>query len=367
VRGRGRRLVVALAVVGVSGGVLAGLAAAQSVTVSCDSPSGHDTCDRWYRSASVFLDWNVDPQPVPTSVTGCVGGLFTTEARVVSTCKVVWPGTTVTKDVWIGIDRTPPQLVALTPNRPADYNGWFNRPVGLTFRAVDKTSGVASCSSTSYGGPDALGVAIPGSCTDVAGNTASGSFPLNYDATPPPRPSVEALPGNRRVTIAWTPSPGAQAAVFRIRTHRAPKLLYLGSNAHFTHRKLHNGRRYRYRITLIDQAGNRSSDRASAVPIRSPLLRPANGVHVRDAPLLVWKRVRRASYYNAQLVRGGTKILSSWPREPHLQLRLRWRFNGHVRRLVPGRYCWYVWPGIGARSERRYGRQLGKSCFRVVR
>ena len=196
-----------------------------------------------------------------------------------------------------------PKLVALAPNRPADYNGWFNHPVGLTFQALDQTSGVGSCSSMSYGGPDGLGLAIGGTCTDVAGNTGSGSFPLNYDATPPGRPSVEALPGKRRVRITWTPSPGALAEVVRIRKHGAPKVLYRGPKAHFTHRKLRNGRRYRYRVTLIDQAGNRSADRVSAVPTRSRLLQPANGAHVRSAPRLVWKRMKRATYYNAQLVR----------------------------------------------------------------
>lgn len=237
----------------------------------------------------------------------------------------------------------------------------------MTFQAVDQTSGLASCSSASYGGPDASGVGISGSCSDVAGNTGSGSFPLYYDATPPQRPTIEALPGNRRVAITWTPSPGAQAEVVRIRKHGAPKLLYRGPNDHFTHRKLHNGRRYRYRVSLIDQAGNRAGGKASAVPTASPLLRPANGARVRGAPLLVWKRVKRAHYYNAQLVRAGTKIFTSWPRKPHLQLRRRWRFNGHVYRLVRGQYCWYVWPGFGARSAHRYGRGLGKSCFTIVR
>ena len=364
-RGRRRRLFVAVAVAGVCGCFLPTLAHAQTLTATCDTAFGRDHCNHWYTTPSVVLNWEFSPGV--TNATGCGLTVFTADAREVRTCKAEWGPTSITKPVWIGIDRTPPQLVALTPSRPADYNGWYNRPVGLTFKAVDRTSGVASCSSTSYGGPDGLGVAIRGSCRDVAGNVGVGSFPLYYDATPPPRPSVDALPRNRRVAIAWTPSPGAQAEVFRIRKHGAPKLLYRGPNAHFTHRKLHNGRRYRYRVTLTDQAGNRAGDEASAVPTASPLLRPANGARVREAPLLVWKRVKRARYYNAQLVRAGTKILSSWPRKPHLQLRRRWRFNGHVRRLVVGRYCWYVWPGLGARSERRYGRELGKSCFRVVR
>jgi hypothetical protein len=363
---RGCRLAVVSAVVGVCGCVLAGSAHAQSVTVSCDSPpSERDMCDRWYTTPWVSLSWQWTDGGMPVS--GCNTGLFTIEAREERMCKVDWANTSVTKKVWIGIDRTPPQLVAIAPDRPADYNGWFNRPVGLTFQGVDLTSGVASCSSTSYGGPDGLGVAISGSCTDVAGNAAAGSFPLNYDATPPLDPSVEATPRNRRVAVAWTPSPGAEAEVVRIRGRGAPKLLYRGPAAEFTDHKLRNGRRYGYRVTLIDQAGNWAADTASAVPTASRLLQPVNGAHVSGPPMLLWKRVRRARYYNTQLVRAGTKILSSWPRRPRLQLRRVWRFNDRVRRLVPGRYCWYVWPGLGARSERRYGRMLGKSCFIVVR
>ena len=39
----------------------------------------------------------------------------------------------------------------------------------------------------------------------------------------------------------------------------------------------------------------------SAVPTDSPLLLPANGAHLSEAPELVWKRVKHAHYYNAQL------------------------------------------------------------------
>ena len=363
--GAGRHLLFVVAVAGVCGCGLATAAHAQSVTASCDTPSLRDTCNRWYTSPWVSLSWQWTAGGMVVS--GCSTGSFTTETLQKRSCTVQWAGATAAREVWIGIDRTPPQLVAIAPDRPADYNGWFNRPVGLTFQAVDPTSGVASCSSTTYSGPDGPGVAISGSCTDVAGNTGSGSFPLNYDATLPERPTVEATPGNKRVTVAWTPAPSTEAELVRISGRGGPKLLYRGPGARFTDRKLRNGRRYRYLVTLIDQAGNRAGAKASAVPTASPLLRPAHGEHVRGAPLLVWRRVRRARYYNIQLVRAGTKVLSSWPRKPRLQLRRRWRFNERVRRVVPGRYCWYVWPGLGARSERRYGRQLGGSCFIVVR
>jgi hypothetical protein len=366
----GRRLLVVLAVVGVAGCALANRAAAvtPSVTASCDTPGARDACDRWYRVPWVSLSWQWGAGGMVVS--GCSTATFTAETVPQKrSCTVHWsaPDATVATTVWIGIDRAPPQLVAMAPDRPADYNGWFNRPVGLRFRAVDRTSGVASCSSTSYGGPDALGAAIRGSCTDVAGNTGYGAFPLNYDATPPSPPAVEATPRNRRVTIAWTHDPFTVAELVRIRPGGRPRLLYRGPGTRFTHRRLHNGRRYRYRVTLIDQAGNRSAARAGAVPTSSPLRLPTNGAHVRRAPLLVWKRMKRATYYNVQVVRRGTKILTSWPRKPHLQLHQRWRFNHRRHRLVRGRYCWYVWPGLGTRSAHRYGRLLGKSCFVVVR
>jgi len=366
-RTAGRRVLVAVAVVGACACALAGPASAQSIEASCDTPAGRDACNRWYTSASVFLDWTLSA--APTSVSGCVSGVFTAEARVERSCQADWTGTSITKNVWIGIDRTPPRLVGIAASRPADYNGWFNHPVALTFRAVDQTSGVASCSSRSYSGPDGLGVRVGGRCTDVAGNSGSAAFPLNYDATPPARPSLETTPGNKRVTIRWAPQPLTEAVLVRLRKRSAPKLLYRGPDARFTQRRLHNGRRYRYRLTLIDQAGNSAAVRTSAVPTASPLLRPANGAHVHGAPLLLWKRARRASYYNAQLVRARTKVkvLSSWPTRPRLQLQRRWHFEHHVRRLISGRYCWYVWPGRGARSEHRYGRLLGKSCFVEVR
>jgi hypothetical protein len=361
-----RRLLVVAAVAAVCGGGFAGSAQAQSVTASCDAqPSVRDGCNRWYTGAWVSLSWQWSAGGMVVS--GCATGSFTTEALLKRSCTIQWPGETIAKDVWIGIDRTPPELTGMAPDRPADHDGWFSRPVGLTFQAADATSGVASCGSTTYGGPDGLGIAISGSCTDVAGNTGSGSFPLNYDATPPERPAVETKPGNRRVSIAWTPAPSSQAELVRLSGRGAPKLLYRGPDATFTDRRLRNGRRYRYRVTLIDQAGNTAEAEASAVPTSSPLLQPARGARVHGAPLLVWKRVRRAHYYNVQLLHGGAKILSSWPREPRLQLERRWRFGNRVRRLARGRYCWYVWPGLGARSERRYGARLGKSCFTVVR
>jgi hypothetical protein len=94
---------------------------------------------------------------------------------------------------------------------------------------------------------------------------------------------------------------------------------------------------------------------------------PPRGERVREPPVLRWKRVRRATYYNVQLYRRHRKILSRWPRRSSLRLQRQWRYKGTRRRLAPGRYRWYVWPGYGRRSAKRYGRLLGKSTFTVVR
>ena len=248
----------------VSALVCAGPASAQSVTANCDTPSGRDSCNHWYTDQWVAISWQWPAGGLPIS--GCSNASLLDEAPVEKrSCVVQWVDATVTKQVWIGIDRTPPQLVGLAPGRPANPNGWFNRPVQLTFQGTDATSGVASCSSTTYGGPDGLGVPIAGSCSDVAGNVGSGTLPINYDATAPRQPSVGVLPGNKQVSLEWSAPPDVLAQVVRSRKGAKPVVVFTGASEHLTDHRLHNGRRYRYVVTLIDQAGNRSADAASAV------------------------------------------------------------------------------------------------------
>jgi hypothetical protein len=97
----------------------------------------------------------------------------------------------------------------------------------------------------------------------------------------------------------------------------------------------------------------------------SALLAPLSGARVTRPPLLRWRPVRRATYYNVQLYRTGRKVLTAWPSRTKLQLRARWRFNGRLERLKSGSYRWYVWPGYGRAADRRYGDLLGTSTFIV--
>jgi hypothetical protein len=333
------------------------------ISSRCDTASSSDGCNRWYTSAPVSLQWSWSPFAV--GVIGCDNGSFVAEGRVQRGCTVNWPGTSVTRSVWIGIDRTPP-TVAAAAERAADYGGWFNHPVTISFQGTDAASGVASCDSVRYGGPDGAGVTVSGVCRDVAGHVASAGFVLNYDATPPAEPEVDITPGDRLVDLDWSLAGGA-VSVEVARVEPGPdEVVYRGAKSGVVDRGLRNGVRQRYRVAAIDQAGNRSADVATAVPTSSPLLIPARGAHLRSPPPLEWKRKKGASYYNVQLFRGRRKVLSRWPQATHVQLKRTWRFAGKPRRLVPGRYTWFVWPGFGERAKRDYGRLMGKSSFRIV-
>ncbi len=131
--------------------------------------------------------------------------------------------------------------------------------------------------------------------------------------------------------------PGDVAAVevVRVANAAAGTLVFRGRDDEFVDRKLRNGARYRYELTAIDQAGNRSRASVSAVPTASPLLEPARGARLTAPPALVWEPVKRASYYNVQLFRGKRKVLSAWPAAATLQLGRSWRYGGSAARWRP--------------------------------
>ena len=337
-------------------------------SLSYDCDPAPDDCSGWFRSA-VTLRWDWDNLTAHASGGTCSDHTFTDDVKTkLVSCEVTEnapPNDSTTRNVTLHIDRTAPTITGPGLARPPDSGDWFNHPVGFGFTGSDATSGVESCTGGTYAGPDGAAVGISGSCRDVAGNVTPGAFTINYDATPPPDPNVSVRPGNHRVALKWESSQYL-AKVVRMTTASAEKVIYQGAAERFTDRRLRNGRRYRYVVSLIDQAGNTSSDRTSAVPTKSLLLMPADGARLSSPPELVWKRVKRASYYNAQLRFRGVKVLTRWPVSAHLQLTRQWRSLGRRHHLAKGRYCWYVWPGYGARRLQRYGDLMGVSCFRIV-
>jgi hypothetical protein len=332
--------------------------------VSVECVPAPTNCDTWYRGP-VTVRWSI---PFATGASpGCLPRILQNDTAGQQVVCTAWEGSeasgSTTASVVIRIDSTPPTVTAAT-DRPPDFGSWFNHPLGVAFHGTDATSGVASCGTGSYGGPDNGGATVFGSCRDVAGNVGVGSLSLSYDATPPAAPKVEARPDDNAVELDWSAPPDAQTVeVVRL----APQaLVFQGQGDEVTDRRLRNGSRYRYSVAAVDQAGNRAQTTVSAVPTASRLLLPARRAHLGDPPLLVWEALKRATYYNVQLYRGSRKILSRWPRAAQLQLDPSWRYLGRRRRLTPGLYRWFVWPGFGERSERRYGKRLGRSSFTIV-
>src|SRR5205823_11109816 len=75
-------------------------------------------------------------------------------------------GNAASSTVSFKYDATPP-AVQDVPSRPPDANGWYNRPLTISFSGADAVSGVAGCSSASpYGGPDPSAAALRGSRRD---------------------------------------------------------------------------------------------------------------------------------------------------------------------------------------------------------
>jgi hypothetical protein len=95
------------------------------------------------------------------------------------------------------------------------------------------------------------------------------------------------------------------------------------------------------------------------------LLAPAGGASLSAPPALSWTKIPKATYYNVQLFKGKTKLLSAWPTKPGFQLKRSWHYHGHRRRLTHGTYRWYVWPGFGTRKAARYGHRVGTATFTI--
>jgi hypothetical protein len=282
-------------------------------------------------------------------------------------------------------DATPPSVEA-KPDRQPNARGWYNRELTVSFNGSDATSGLHSCApAVTYRGPDAPEAAVSGTCIDKAANTSPAvAYKLKYDTRPPVLGRVKAELNSRGIVLKWK----ASKDTFSVAVVRRPGLkgkkpstVYTGKAPAFTDRRLAKGVKYRYTVTAYDEAENAAvkgiavkSDLTVNVrpkvtrpsPARPGLTKPGLGARVKTPPLLAWRAVPRATYYNVQLFLGGQKILTAWPTSTSFQVPRSWRFQGRTYRLKPGTYRWYVWPGFGARSASRYGKLLGSRTFVVV-
>jgi hypothetical protein len=337
--------------------------ASYTVTPSCNSQGQPISCAGWHMSP-VQVSWTWSPTDGSATDGSCLTQSYWFDVMTSATCNVAGPQGSGGTVLPIMVEMSTP-TVTVMPARAPDFSGWYNHPVAASVTG-SAFSGIDSCTGSTYAGPESASATVTGSCTDKAGkvlSATSAAFP--YDATPP-QLNVTVDPGDGVVLLSWPVSP----TLTLVQIQRAPGLrggshsvVHRGDSGSYRDAQVRNGVRYRYTITVRDQAGN-ITIRTFTVKPGLRLLTPAPGAAV-STPVLTWTPVRGADYYNVQLFRGG-KILSTWPSQARLRLARTWIFAGRRYRLTPGRYRWYVWPGFGVRSGVRYGPLIGSRSF-VVR
>jgi hypothetical protein len=206
--------------------------------------------------------------------------------------------------------------------------------------------------------------------TNSIGNVNLASYDWVVDRTPPAAVArFAARAAHRRVTLSWTRPIDVDYDRVRLWRKRASAgswrlLTQAARAASYADRSVVNHVRYSYRIESLDRAGNVSASTAlTAWP--SPIVAPGYLEVVHSGPLIDWRSVRRARYYNMQVWRDGRKILSVWPSRSRYRLSSNWTFRDRRHRLSEGRLTVYVWPGFGRKAAVRYGPLWGRTAFVV--
>jgi HYR domain-containing protein len=351
---------------------------------------------------------NVDG-PVPVACTPTSGKIFPLGTTKVTCTATDSRGNSASAsfDVTI-VDKTPPRLVV-----PPDSFVYATSGAGIPASDAAVQAFLDAALATDLVDPqpaitnDAPSVVPIGDtkitfvATDASKNSTTATAVLTVKPQPPPGtpqpppPAVDRTPpddvsglkvtvGNRLIRLAWTLPKAKDFDRLEIAKSGtepgAPQsIVYTGKGKTFTDRKVENDVEYRYVLTSFDEAGNASKGVAiTATPKRALLVAPPDGAKVKAPPKLVWVAsggtlyaavhvASAATYYNVQLFRGSVKILSAWPKKNALVLHKKWKYRGRRYRLAKGTYRWYVWPGIGAKADARYGPLLGSSSFKMVR
>jgi hypothetical protein len=334
----------------------------------------------WYNHP---VDFHASGSDNLSGIASCNSGTFGGGGSVSASCTDM-AGNVGTAGASIQYDAGAPTIDSITFDRPPDSNGWYNHPVQVAFHGSDGGSGIGSCTATTYSGPDTSSTTVNGTCTDNAGNSAGGTSPVfKYDSTPPTLSNVGFDWDDGTATLSWTASPDTTS----IEIDRTPgtsgpdpSAVFKGLASSFEDKGLTNKVKYVYTITGFDDAGNKAVDTVSIIP-GAKLYSPARGSSVKSPPLLAWRPVAGATYYNVQLYYGvgnalrqvasvgvsGKKVLSAWPLQPKYRLKKAWKYKGKARKLNRGHYRWYVYPGIGKRTANKYGPLIGSSDFFVTK
>ena len=160
---------------------LAPAASAAGPTVTYTINSGTPGDNGWFRS-----DVTAQITVTDATDTSCPSVRTFRSSSDALDCTATDGASTITFHLQFRIDKDLPLVSGGAPDRSPNANGWYNAPVTVAFTGSDATSGIASCSRSTYSGPDRSGASVTGTCRDQAGNvSAASSFALSFDATPP--------------------------------------------------------------------------------------------------------------------------------------------------------------------------------------
>lgn len=179
----------------------------------------------WYVS-NISVSWSfTDPDSTVTSTTGCGTTNITTDTTGTTlTCSATSSGGTNSNSVTIKRDTTNP-TITFSNRTPANSDGWNNTNVTVDWSCSDVTSGPVSSTVSTIVSTEGTNQSALGTCTDMAGNTASDTQNgINIDKTDPTDPTdvhstshtVSTPSTINSVDIAWTVSgsiPGATDAL----------------------------------------------------------------------------------------------------------------------------------------------------------
>ena len=318
----------------------------------------------------------------PKAYAGQTDGSHTFRVRAVDAANNLSDATVYT---WT-IDTTPPPAPTITAKPPdPSKNGsptftFSDSESTATFQCRLDGGDFSICASPkTYSGVAVGSHAFDVRAKDPAGNTgASAGYTWTVaqgaDTTSPQDVAgLKRKVGYRTLKLVWSrpPDPDFDHVRVLIATARKgakavpQKVVYTGSGTRYTNKRFKSGQYYRYRILSYDHAGNQSRGVDVVVPPSVLLRAPRDGGVVHAPPRLAWDKVAKATFYNVQLYRSGSKILSAWPRAATIRVKGHWSYSGHHFRLKKGQYQWFVWPGFGPRSKGRYGRLLGQATFTV--
>jgi hypothetical protein len=330
--------------------------------------------------------------PVPVTCSPLSGKLFPLGATKVHCSATDTHGNTGTAVFEVSVvDTTAPRLLL-----PPAASVYATSPGGISrddavvqsfLNAAGATDLVDDHPSVTNDAPQTLPVGndtVTFVAKDASGNSTSGTAVLTVRPQPPPGTAqlpptvvdrtppddvtgVKVKVGNRLVRIRWK-NPNAKDFAYVLITRSLPTpgaeptTVYKGKGVQLVDRKVTNGISYRYVLVAFDQTGNASGGvAAAATPRRQLLTAPPDGAKVKKPPKLVW--IGKASFFNVQLFRGNTKVLSVWPTKTTYVLKKTWKYDKRRYRMSRGSYRWYVWPAFGTRSKPEYGGLLGTSAF----